>query len=290
MVHCFVFSLLDNTTSHGVSGLDESAVSTGRFGAVNGPKQCTAMSRRTRERCKGPAMLGSPNQKCRMHGGDGSHSIGVADHSFKSGRYSRYLPTQLDQLYREALSNPELIEMGDHIALLEARMQEMLATSSAGDPVPKWSDIAEVFAEVTMVVLGGEHSKVTAALERMQKVIDGGMKWDTTWNQIGGIMEQLRKLTDTEVKRKKELNQMVPVERVVAMMAAVASAVKRNVKDPEQIAAVYRELSVLHGTDTVPGNPSIHRVGPEIIDVTHRRTKKAKRNAIEGQLVGPLAP
>ena len=260
----------------------------GDFGKSLDHAQCTAMSKRSGSRCKGPALLNSPNQKCRMHGGHAQHAIGAANPGFKTGRHSRYLPAQLDRLYREALSNPDLLEMADHIALLEAHIQEVLAAASAGDPVPRWADVSEVFAEVETIFLSGDLAETVLQCERMHRVLDAGQKWDSTWDQIVGTMEQLRKMTDTEIKRKKELNQMVPVERVIILMAAVGQAVKRNVSNPDEIAAVYRELAMLHGTDRVPGkgSESETRVGPEIIDVAPRKSRNAKLRELRESEIG----
>lgn len=197
--------------------------------------------------------------------------MGADNGNFSTGRHSKYLPADLDRLYLEALHNPQLIEMGDHIALLEARMQQVLALAVEGAPAPKWKDMADTFGEVETALLSGKIADVVPALERFHKILENGMKWDTTWNQVIGIMEQLRKMTDTEVKRRKELNQFVPVERVVALMAALGTAVKRHVTDPDQIAAVYRELAVLHGENHAPGNTSLKKVGPEVIDISPER-------------------
>lgn len=250
----------------------------GGFGQPDGPARCTAMSKRTREQCKGPAIAGDPSGKCYFHGG-GNKPVGADNANFSTGRHSKYLPSDLDRLYLDALHNPQLIEMGDHIALLEARMQQVLALAVAGEPAPKWADVAETFGRMETALLSGNVKEVIPALESLHRVLENGMKWDTTWNQVIGIMEQLRKMTDTEVKRRKELNQFVPVERVVALMAALGTAVKRHVTDPEQIAAVYRELAILHGEDHAPGNTSIKKVGPDVIDISpERRGPKGGRS------------
>ena len=201
--------------------------------------------------------------------------MGTQVASFSTGRHSKYLPAELDRLYQEALTNPDLVEMSDHIALLEARMNQVLALAKEGEPAPRWQDLADAFATVETHLLSGDLGKFVPALEAFHKVLDAGMKWDTTWSQVIGIMEQLRKMADTEIKRKKELNQMVPVERVVILMAALGTAVKRHVKDPEQIAAVYRELAVLHGADHTPDGKQVKLVGPEVVDIgpQHRGLK-----------------
>lgn len=255
--------------------------SPGDFGK-NPHTQCTAMSRRSGERCKGPAVLGSTGQKCRMHGGHGAREAGPNNPSFKHGRHSKYLPSQLDALYRDAISNPDLLELADHIALLEARIQSILLANKDGDPVPRWQEIREMFDILATAILAGDQENTNAQLALMFKRLESGIAWDTTWDQVSSTLENLRKLTDTEVKRKKELNQMVPIERVVILMAAVGNAVKRNVSNPNEIAAVYRELAMLHGSDRVPGSPEQSRVGPEaiVIDV-EAEPGRQKRNAAE---------
>lgn len=197
-------------------------------------------------------------------------TIGTANPNFKDGRFSKFLPAQLDRLYREALSNPDLMELNENMALIEAHMKDILQTSAAGDPVPSWSQVGAAFADVETAMLQGDPAKFIPALEAFHKMLDAGQQWDLTWVKVTDLMEIFRKMADTEIKRKKELNQMVPIERVVILMAALGAAVKRNVKDPNEVAAVYRELAMLHGTDNVPGQPSQQRVGPEIIEVSSR--------------------
>lgn len=240
----------------------------GSFGQSSAGIQCTAKSKRSGVQCRGIAMVDSPNQRCRMHGGHAEHAIGIANVSFKDGRHSKYLPARLNELYTEALNNPDLIEMADHIALLEAHMQDVLAQSASGDPVPQWNEMVELFNEVETAALSGDQNQLVNTLERMHNLLEAGQKWDRTWATVTYTMEQLRKMTDTEVKRKKELNQMVPIERVVILMAAVGQAVKRHVTDPAQIDAVYRELAVLHGSNQVPGNMSVERVPNPVVDVS----------------------
>lgn len=219
-----------------------------------------------------------------MHGG-ASASIGAANPNFKTGRYSKYLPSKLDELYTEARSNPDILEMTEHIALLEARMQEILAASTAEGTAPKWSEVAEAFAEVEDALLCGEPEKVIAGMELMHKLLDDGKRWDKTWVEVVGTMEQLRKMADTDIKRKKELHLMVPIERVIILMAATATAVKRHVTNQAEINAVIRELTMLHGTNTIPGS-GLERVGPEVIDVglSVRGAREKRLNAAEEDL------
>lgn len=248
---------------------------TGSFGQENYIRCTVQRCRRTGQPCTQPAVKDSPSQKCRMHGGKSLRGSEVA--TFKNGRYSKYLPSQLDELYREALADPDLLELGDHIALLEGRIKEVLAAHAEGEPVPRWSDLREQFDALATSILGGNQEEINAGLAAVFETLDAGAKWDSTWDQVLAAMEQLRKLSDTEIKRKKDLNQMVPIERVVVLMAAVGHAVKRNVTNPEEVQAVYRELATLHSG----GGPGRERLPPGVIDIpaaTQRRKEKKKRD------------
>jgi hypothetical protein len=158
--------------------------------------------------------------------------------------------------------------MADHIALLEARIQKILADNQEGDPVPRWKEILDLFNSIEAMVQTGDPGLIAGAFDSARHALHAGMRWDSTWNQVADTMEQLRKMTDTEIKRKRELNQMVPIERIVILMAAVASAVKRNVTNPDEIARVHAELATLLGTNKTGGKDPKDRVGPEVIDVS----------------------
>lgn len=233
-------------------------------------------------------MASSPNQRCRMHGGHAQHAIGTANPAFKHGRHSKYLPANLADLYETALANPDLMDMSDHIALLEGHIQQVLDAAKSGHPVPKWSDVRERFAELETAVLSGDHARVCEELDAMHILLDDGEHWDSAWDQTIGTMEQLRKMTDTEVKRKKELHQMVPVERVMILVAAVVEAVKRNVSNPQEIEAIKHEVALLVATDTVPGKHGETRLGPEVVDVTPRAGKGKTRKALQREQKGTI--
>lgn len=241
-------------------GMNGTNTSSGSFGiGPNAPTRCTRLSKRSQQQCEGPAVAGTDPPTCRMHGA--ASLRGTANPSFKTGEYSKYLPARLDELYQDAISNPDLLEMSRHIALLEARVKDILYRSSEGDPVPEWREVADAFAQVETAILSGEPDSYIRALDRMHDYLDAGQKWDSTWHQVLSTMEQLRKMVDTEVKRKKELHQMIPVERVMILVAALSNIVKRNVTNPVEVQAIQREFASLYA------NHSSRIAGPDVIDV-----------------------
>jgi hypothetical protein len=71
--------------------------------AANAAPRCTAMSKRTGERCKGPAVRGW--RVCRFHGAGGGHPTGPKHPSWKHGiRSQEWIDERkyISELVREA--------------------------------------------------------------------------------------------------------------------------------------------------------------------------------------------
>src|SRR5579871_5515650 len=73
-----------------------------------------------------------PNGRCRMHGGKTPR--GPALPQYKHGRYSKVLPADLAARYAEARTDQELVAFRDDIALVDARLADVLARLGQGGP------------------------------------------------------------------------------------------------------------------------------------------------------------
>ena len=76
---------------------------------------------------KGTPCLRAPmvNGRCNLHGG--KTPIGAALPQFKTGRYSKYLPARLAERYHEAERDPELLSLRSELALVQARLAELIS-------------------------------------------------------------------------------------------------------------------------------------------------------------------
>ncbi|MCB9150722.1 MAG: hypothetical protein H6641_18365 [Caldilineaceae bacterium] len=107
--------------------------------------RCTARSKRSGERCKKAAMRG--RNVCMFHGGKTPR--GVASGSFKTGRYSQHLPTRLAARYCEAQNDQKLLDLHEEIALIDARIADMLdgLTGDTARDNEKWGCVMELIEQ-----------------------------------------------------------------------------------------------------------------------------------------------
>lgn len=104
---------------------------------VKGAKKiCGAKKRGKDETCQNPAM---PNGRCRLHGGKSLK--GAMQPAFKTGRYSKSLPTRLAARYEELAADPELLNIRDEILVLRARLSDLLSKVDTGESEASWERV-----------------------------------------------------------------------------------------------------------------------------------------------------
>lgn len=178
---------------------------------------------------------------------------------YTAARYRQYLPEKLAKLYEEALSRPDLLELENQIAVIDAKI--MTTFEEAGsETLPSWGDIMIEVSRLRDPELG------PVAVTNLEQWARAGADHDAKWQQIQQMMEQQRKLVETEIRRKKELNLMIPVDRIMLLMASIADVIKRHVKDPATLQQIKREMGQLLNANTNQ-RPSVQVERGDVITV-----------------------
>lgn len=173
--------------------------------------QCTAKSKQSGDRCKRHASPG--HNVCHIHGG--KTPSGMALPQTKHGRYSKHLPTRLGERYEAALSDPDLLALRDEIALTDAEVARILDSLDEEPP----EDLEE--------------------RKHWQKTIEANR------DRTQSLIEQRRKLVETERKRLVDLQQMMTAEQAMTLLAAVESVVRKHVHDRNVLAAIGADIARL---------------------------------------------
>lgn len=189
--------------------------------------QCTATSKRTRERCQRPARIG--RTVCHQHGG--ASPVGLASASYRDGRYSKYLPSRLHERYRASERDPERLALVEEIALLDARMSDVLARVDTGESGELWDDLKDAWEDVLAANRAKDGPAQAAAMSMVGDLIGRGRADWAAWADMRAMLQERRKLVESEGKRQVAMQQMVTSTEAVALATALIAAVRENVTD-----------------------------------------------------------
>jgi len=200
--------------------------------------QCAAKAKQSGEQCKRHAVVG--REVCAIHGGKSLAS--VASPTFKTGRHSKYLPARLQERYAASIADSELLALREDIALLDARLGELLERVDTGGSGQRWSQLTVAwFAFKTAT----DPIEVIKARLLVDTIIDDAATDYAAWGEVHNILEQRRKLSESEQKRLVTMQQMVTAEQAMLFVAAIQDAVRRHVTDRRVLSAIAADVAAL---------------------------------------------
>lgn len=218
--------------------------------------QCTAKSKRTGQQCRASAVKGRAT--CRMHGG--TTAVGPASPTWKDGRHSSVLPKRLREHYEASLADPDRLVLEAEIALVDARISELLGVVDTRESGRIWSELQK---RVTALEAGQAAKNpvavATAQFEILMLIREGHAEW-TAWNDVLSLIERRRKLVESERKRLVQQHQVVTADQAMALLALLVEAVHEHVHDRAVLRAITSEYTRLTGVEGPrPAGPPARR-------------------------------
>lgn len=210
------------------------------------PQQCTAKSKQTGERCKLPPTPG--RNVCRFHGGKTLQ--GLAAPGLKHGRYSKYLPARLLEIYQESKDNPDLLDLSGDISLVDARLSDLLKRVDSGESGEAWQLAREAQKALNDGLNKGDIALARMALSDLEGVIKRGLSDYRAWREIGELLDRRERLVRSQRKSEVEAGELIPKAEVRLLTSYLLRAVTENVKDPETLAAIsasFRNIAMVEG-------------------------------------------
>lgn len=193
-------------------------------------RQCTATSKRSGERCKGRAVNGS--EVCYMHGG--KTPKGAASPHFKTGKYSTALPQRMLAAYEAASSDPELLDLKQSVALIDARLLDLLSRVDSGESGVLWSETIKAFRVLRKAYRGGDHIEVMKAFAAMDVVIESVMQDYAAWSEIQRLLDDRRKHVETQANIELKGERAVSANELMTFMGAVLNLIQSTVSDKQE--------------------------------------------------------
>lgn len=179
------------------------------------------------------------NGRCYMHGG--KTPAGPALPQFHTGKYSKFLPARLTERYGEALTDSNLLALREEVSLLDARLADVLGRVDTGESGALWKAVDGAF-RLYQTFKGIDPVKELRAFADLEAAIQAGIADYAAWGEVLILIEQRRKLVESERKRLVEMQQMITTEQAMTLLAVVVDTVRRHVTDRVALAAISAEL------------------------------------------------
>lgn len=187
-------------------------------------KKCGAKTR-TGGTCGQRAMS---NGRCYMHGGKSLK--GINSPNFKTGLYSKDIPTQLAARYHEALADPDLLSLNNDIALVHAVITERLKEASKGDLHPAWIDAQKWYNALNEAIAKNDEQKLLEAIAELGKVIRPNYQARIALNDALGQMDRKSHLTDKERRALIDRQKVITIERVMLLIGVILTSLRESVQ------------------------------------------------------------
>lgn len=191
--------------------------------------QCTAKSKRSGERCKKLAIVG--RNTCRNHGGKTPR--GPLSVHYKTGRYSK-LPVNLRDGFEAALSDPDLMNRRQDMALIIARINELLEKLSDGGGAARdvrLKELARAYRAASTIANPDQKAQQQArAIMEIINLIERGVG-DEVWNEIGQQVDRFNRLAEGDRKRLESLHASITADQAMVMMDAFVTTTMKYVTD-----------------------------------------------------------
>jgi hypothetical protein len=221
--------------------------------------QCTATSKRTRERCRAQAITG--RTVCRHHGG--KTPLGPASPHWVDGRFSRILPKRLLDDYLTSLNDPEKLALEAELAVIDARIKDVLSRVDSGESGRLWSELRVAWDSSAATRRAGDLDEMDVRLRVVGELITAGHTDWAAWADVLNLIRDRQRLVESERKRLVEAQQVISVDQAMAVLGLLVDAVRRHVRDDAVLRAISGEYARLTGTpiptEPPPGIPSPRR-------------------------------
>jgi hypothetical protein len=179
---------------------------------------------------------------CRTHGG--KTPSGVDSPHWKTGRYSKDLPSGLFQDYVRSLNDPDIISLREELAFLDSLiskdMRKLSDLRSDLGPGPY-----SVYLEMEAAALAGDPALATIKLEELGEILRAGQSVYRTEDRILDRIEQRRKLADSERRRLVDAHSVVTKEKLRNLIYHLGQTIREEVPDKEVRNRISERLKFL---------------------------------------------
>jgi hypothetical protein len=189
----------------------------------------------------------APFTVCRMHGALG----GAA----KANLGKFFVASQIAKAYNRVLNHPQLLSLGQEMALLTARTDDLMAMLEAHDARAAAAELPTVLAmfEVLYLDMRKEPDASVALhlkhyrhiLNLLTEVIDPIRIEHSLWHEVRENVEAVRRISDTERRWLQSNDQLIPAGQVVEVILTMQRITLKYIRLPQDRLSFANDMRAL---------------------------------------------
>jgi hypothetical protein len=203
--------------------------------------RCKAKAKQRQAQCRLPAVPGM--EVCRFHGGKTPR--GPASATFRTGRYSKFVPSRMLADYQAAATDPKLMELRGDIATVDARIIDLLKRVDTGEAGSIWIELQSAWDRLARAQARADADTYKIAFDDVARLVNKGGEDTAAWTEIFAMIDQRRKLVVSESRRLETMHQMLSIEKAMLLLANVVDIIKRHVPDRQVLNAIAIDVQRL---------------------------------------------
>lgn len=188
--------------------------------------------------CQSPFVM--PNGRCIKHGGVTPR--GPENKSWKTGKYSKYLPPNLLDAYHRAIEDRDLLTLKEEIALVDSLILDRLTQIDNSETDARWLKLRQIYDAAVRANRMGDAREASRQFKAMAELLQAGAGQAEARQELLELIERRRKLVETERRLMVEMGLMLSVTEVAGLLAIVLHIIERHVDDQKVRFAIGEDL------------------------------------------------
>jgi hypothetical protein len=189
--------------------------------------------------------LATHNGRCHWHGGLSSKAD---EPQPGGGKWTNALPYDLVARYERTHNDPNRLSVQGEIALIDARIEDLLNRVSTSESQSAWGDLRDAYEKMMHGREYGLYEQENTYRAHINNIINGALNASTSWINIQALIEQRRRLVECEQRTAILTLARQRQQAAAAIIDAYTAAIQRYVSDPETCAAIHAEADKLLNT------------------------------------------
>jgi hypothetical protein len=161
--------------------------------------------------------------------------------------------------FTEAMQDEELLSLRADIALVASRLVDVLQQVEAEPISLLWRDLHRKWRTFANVYGRDDPAEGVAFAEVNAMIVRGCGDW-ANWRDVLALIQQRRKLVESERRALVENQRVISVEQASMLLSLLVDAVRKHVTDRSTLRAVTEEYAQLVGQPPPPNDDGDARI------------------------------